>query len=216
METKIIAVMPIKLLNERLPGKNTKLLGTKPLLQYELDTLLETGMLNTVNVYCSDDAIVSFLPDGVTYIKRPEYLDAPTSNFTQIFECFMREVDADIYVYAHATAPYVTVDTMRECIEAVKSGKYDSAFCAVKIQDYLWQNGEPLNFNASNLPRSQDLEPIYRETSGIYVFTKEVFQKYHRRIGDHPLVKEVSFKEAVDINNPEDFQLAEALLGIEL
>lgn len=213
---RVVAVMPIKLNNERLPGKNTKLLGTKPLLQYELDNLLEIELLDSVNVYCSDDAIISFLPEGVRYIKRPKVLDLPTSNFTQIFEFFMREVDAEIYVYAHATAPYVTVDTMRECIEAVKSGKYDSAFCAVKIQDYLWKNGEPLNFDASNLPRSQDLEPIYRETSGVYVFTKEVFKKYRRRIGANPLIKEVSFKEAVDINNQEDFQIAEALLGIEV
>ena len=96
------------------------------------------------------------------------------------------------------------------------SGEYDSAFCASKIQDYLWQDGEPLNFDATNVPRSQDIKPIYRETSGVYVFTKEAYQKCHRRFGLKPFVKEVSFKEAVDINNPEDYALAEALLNIEL
>lgn len=213
---KIIAIMPIKLQNERLPGKNTKLLGDKPLLQYELDSLLETGMVDSVNVYCSNEEVCQYLPNGVTFIKRPEFLDLPTSNFSQIFENFMNTVDADIYVYAHATAPFITVETMKECIEAVSSGKHDSAFCAVKIQDYLWQDGEPLNFDAENIPRSQDIKPIYRETSGVYVFTKEVFLKYHRRIGKNPYVKEVSFREAVDINNPEDFDLATALLNINI
>ena len=66
------------------------------------------------------------------------------------------------------------------------------------------------------MPRSQDLKPIYRETSGVYVYTKEVFEKYHRRIGKNPYIKEVSFKEAVDINNPEDFDLAIAMLPVEL
>ncbi len=213
---KIIAIMPIKLQNERLPGKNTKLLGDKPLLQYELLSLIETGLLDSINVYCSNEEVCKYLPEKVNFIKRPDFLDLPTSNFSQIFENFMNTVDADIYVYAHATAPYITVDTMKECIEAVKSGKHDSAFCAVKIQDYLWKDGEPLNFDAENIPRSQDLSPIYRETSGVYVFTKEVFLKYHRRIGKNPYVKEVSFKEAVDINNPEDFDLAEALLNINM
>lgn len=208
--------MPIKLNNERLPGKNTKLLGEKPLLQYELDSLKETKMLDGIHVFCSDDSITAFLPDGVTFVRRPDYLDLPTSNFNQIFDCFMEAHDADIYVYAHATAPFVTVETMRQCIEAVRSGEYDSAFCATKIQDYLWQDGEPMNFDATNVPRSQDLKPIYRETSGVYVFTKEVYQKYHRRIGRKPFVKELSFKEAVDINNPEDFDLAAALLNINL
>ena len=211
---KIVAIMPIKMNNERLPGKNTKMLGDKPLLQYELNELLKIDFLDSVNVYCSDDLIREYLPIGVSFIKRPKNLDLPTSNFTQIFECFMNTVHADIYVYAHATAPFVTVNTMIECINAVRSGEYDSAFCATKIQDYLWQDGEPLNFDPSNIPRSQDLKPIYRETSGVYVFTKEVFIKYKRRIGKKPYIKEVNFAEAVDINELSDFQLADVMLKI--
>ena len=198
------------------PGKNTKMLGDKPLLQHELDSLKKTGLCDSINVFCSSEDVIPFLPEGVNFVKRPEYLDLPTSNFTQIFTLFMEQNDADIYVYAHATAPFITVETMKQCIEAVKSGEYDSAFCAIKLQDYLWQDGEPLNFDASNLPRTQDLKPIYQETSGVYVFTKEVFEKYKRRIGKKPFIKEVSFKEAVDIDNPEDFDLAEALVGLDL
>lgn len=213
---KLVAIMPIKLNNERLPGKNTKLLGGRPLLQYELINLKKTGLLDEIYVYCSDPAVIPFLPEGIRFMQRPASLDLPTSNFTQIFEQFMQAVDADVYIYAHATAPFITVNTIKQCIQAVVSGTYDSAFCASKIQDYLWQDGQPMNFNAANVPRSQDLSPIYRETSGVYVFTKEVFQTLHRRIGIHPFVKEVSFKEAVDINNPEDFRLAEALINIDL
>lgn len=207
--------MPIKLKNERCPGKNTRLLGEKPLLQYELDTLKETRLCDSINVFCSDDAVVPFLPENVRFIQRQKELDLPTSNFTQIFTCFMNAIDADIYVYAHATAPFISVETMKTCIEAVKSGEYDSAFCAVKLQDYLWKNGEPLNFDATNLPRTQDLEPIYQETSGVYVFTKEVFQHYKRRIGVKPFIKKVTFREAVDIDTPEDFDLAEIMLNVK-
>lgn len=208
--------MPIKLKNERCPGKNTRMLGSKPLLQYELDSLKETGLCDSINVYCSSEDVVPYLPDGVNFVKRPEVLDLPTSNFSQIFETFMGEIDADIYVYAHATAPFIKKETMEQCINAVKSGEYDSAFCALKLQDYLWQNGEPLNFDATNVPRTQDLTPIYQETSGVYVFTKDVFRNKHRRIGDKPYVSEVSFKEAVDIDNPEDFLLAEKIVDIDL
>lgn len=212
---KIAAIMPIKLKNERLPGKNTKLLGDKPLLAYQLDELKKTELLKDIYVYCSNEEVIPYLPEGITFLKRPEFLDLPTSNFSQIFENFSNTIDADIYVYAHATAPYIKKETIIECINAVTSGDYDSAFCAVKIQDYLWQDGEPLNFDATNVPRSQDLKPIYRETSGVYVFTKEVFEKHHRRIGKKPFVKEVSFRESIDINNPEDFVLAETFLNIK-
>ena len=172
-------------------------------------------MCDSINVYWSNEEIVKYLPEGINFIKRSKELDLPTSNFSQIFSAFINEVDADIYVFAHATAPFIKVSTIKECIEKVVSKEYDSAFCASVIQDFLWQDGEPLNFDATNLPRSQDIKPIYRETSGVYVFTKEVFLKYHRRIGIHPYIKTVTYKEAVDINNPEDFDLAKAMLHVE-
>lgn len=213
---RISAIMPIKLHNERCPGKNIRMLGTKPLLQHELDSLITTNLCDRVCVFCSDDSVVQYLPQGIDFVKRSPELDLPTSNFTQIFKAFMETEDADIYVYAHATAPFVTTETMIQCIEAVKSGYYDSAFCAVKLQDYLWKDGEPLNFDATNMPRTQDLAPIYQETSGVYVFTKEVFLKYGRRIGHKPFIKEVSFKEAIDIDEPEDFKLAEVFANVNL
>ncbi len=213
---KTVAIMPIKLKNERCPGKNTRMLGSKPLLQWELDSLKETGLCDSINVFCSSEDVVPYLPDGVQFVKRPEFLDLPTSNFTQIFSLFMEQHPADIYVYAHATAPFVTVETMRQCILAVQSGEYDSAFCAAKLQDYLWQDGKPLNFDATNVPRTQDLKPIYQETSGVYVFTKEVFLKHKRRIGINPFIKEVSIKESVDIDNPEDFDFAEVLVNCNI
>lgn len=44
---KVVAIMPIKLKNERCPGKNTRMLGGKPLLQYELDNLKKTELCDS-------------------------------------------------------------------------------------------------------------------------------------------------------------------------
>ena len=85
-----------------------------------------------------------------SFLKRPKYLDEPASNFTQIFSEFMRQIPADIYIYAHATAPFIECATVRECLDRVLSGEFDSAFCATKIQDFLWQDGTPLNFDADS------------------------------------------------------------------
>lgn len=209
---KIVAMVPIKLNNERLPGKNTKALAGRPLIDYILSTLKEVQSIDEIYVFCSDDAIVSYLPDGVKFLKRSPELDLPTANFTQFFDAFQKEIDADIYVFTHATAPFVKKETFDLCIEKVKSNMYDSAFSATRIQDFLWREGKPLNFDASNLPRSQDMEPIYRETSGVYVFWSDVFQRTKRRIGEHPYIAEVSWTEAVDINTQDDFDFACAVL----
>lgn len=212
----IVAIMPLKLNNERLPGKNTRQLGGMPLLCHQLNALLSVKGINGIYVYCSDPVIKELLPPGVTFLQRPSSLDLPSSNFTQIFDTFRMSVDADIYVYDHATAPFVRPETIEECINAVVSGEYDSAFCAQRLQDFLWEDGRALNFDATDVPRSQDLPVYFRETSGCYVFTKESFLKTGRRVGLKPFIKEVSFREAVDINTPDDFRLAEAMLNIDL
>lgn len=216
MTKNITAIMPIKLNNERLPGKNTKVLGGKPLIHYALEALLDSAVCDEINVFCSDPSIKVYLPRGVNYLQRNPTLDLPESNFSQIFEMFSKLKPSEIYLYAHATAPYVSVASIQSLTKAVCSGLYDSAFTATKIQDYLWQDGQPLNFNAKDLPRSQDLIPIFRESSGVYVFTKEVFSKYKRRIGHNPFILEISFREAIDINTFEDFALAETLLHAKL
>lgn len=209
---RVVAVVPVKLNNERLPGKNVRRLGGKPLICYCLETLLELTEINGVYVYCSSREISPFLPNGVTFLERAARLDSPRSNFTEIFTEFIKTIKSDIYVYAHATAPFVSAKTIRGAISAVLRGEYDSAFCAEKIQDFLWRGGKPLNFDARRLPRSQDLPVIYRETSGVYVFSKNTFRAYRSRVGAKPLIIEVGRREAVDINTEEDFNFAEFML----
>jgi len=212
---KTTAIIPIKLNNERLPNKNTKTLGNKPLIAHCIETLQQISAISDIYIYCSNTKIADYFPNAsrAKLLLRSPNLDEPSTNFNQIFAAFSQEISADIYVYAHATAPFVTASTIKEGLSAVLSGKHDSAFCAEKLQEFLWQNSRPLNFDVANLPRTQDLSPIYKETSGVYIFTSEVYKKLGRRIGETPFILEIDRKQAVDINTPEDFAFAEHMLN---
>ena len=120
-------------------------------------------------------------------------------------------MDADIYVVSHATGPFTKSESIDACIDAVRSGEYDSAFLARRLQEFLWQQGTALNFDIQNFPRTQDLMPIYSEAPGAYVFTKETFLKYDRRVGVKPYIHEISEIESRDIDYPEDFEIANAI-----
>ena len=210
---KTVAFVPIKLNNERTPGKNTKRFydGT-PMIQCILKSLVQVRGLDEIYVFCSKDEIKEYLIDGVKFMKRPEYLDTSEATPQDIIKEFMKLVDADIYMVSHATSPFVSVKHFEECIEAVKSKKYDSAFTGEKIQRLLWTSlNTPLNFDPTNVPRTQDLDPIYDEVSAAYVFPKETFVKYNRRIGINPHIVEVKYFCVVDIDYPEDFEIADAL-----
>ena len=77
--------------------------------------------------------------------------------------------------------------------------------------EFIWQDGQPLNYNTKKIPRTQDLKPYYVETTGLYIFTQNVIQEKKSRIGDSPYLLEVSKIESTDINDPIDFEIADAI-----
>ena len=83
---KTVGMIPIKLTNQRLPGKNTKMLGDKPLCRYLFETLKDVTSLDEIYVFCSDDALRPFVPDYITFLKRPAELDAPLVKGLQIIQ----------------------------------------------------------------------------------------------------------------------------------
>lgn len=212
---KTVAFFPIKLNNERTPGKNLKKFsdGT-PLLYFVQKTLLELkdcGVIDEVYCFCSSEDIEPYLLQGVSFLQRPRNLDQKEVLGTQIYETFVKMIDADIYVLAHATSPFVTKEHIEECVKQVQLGEYDSAFCAKIIQNFLWKDNKPLNFELRNPPRTQDMKPIYMELSTPYVFTKDTFKKYHSRTGVKPYICKTKEIETIDIDYPEDFELADVV-----
>ena len=210
---KTVAFVPIKLNNQRTPGKNTKRFadGTA-LITVFLKTLVKVEGLDEVYVFCSNPEIKEYLVEGVKFLERPEYLDTQQATPQDIIGEFMKRVDADIYAVCHCTSPFVTKEHFEECINAVKSEKYDSSFTAERLQHLMWtDDNKPLNFDPTCVPRTQDLPVYYNEVSAAYVFKKEVFELYKRRIGVTPHITEVSGVECVDIDYPEDFEIANAI-----
>ena len=209
---KVAAYVPIKLNNERAPGKNIKRFddGT-PLCQFMFNTISKVEEINNIYCFCSSEEIIPYLSGRVSFLKRDKCLDSNKAKFQDICDSFIDNIDSDIIVLAHVTSPFLNDDSIRECVNAVISGKYDSAFTATKVQDFLWQNGKPLNFKPESIVRTQDLPAIYKESVGCYVFKKEIYKELKRRIGLNPYICEVSKIEAIDIDYMEDFDIANAI-----
>ena len=209
---RLIAVVPMKLNKRRLPQKNTKSFKNgKPLCWYILSTLLQIDEIDEVYVYCSNPDIQEFIPKGVKYLRRSESLDQDTTKMNEVLLAFAQEVSADVYIMTHTTAPFISVDSIKKGIDAVKNGGYDSSFAAKKLQDFLWAEGKPFNYQLDNIPRTQDLPILYQETSGFYIYKREIIETMNRRIGVNPFIVEVGEIESVDIDEQEDFIIADAI-----
>ena len=94
---KIVAIVPMKLNNQRLPQKNTKAFTNgKPLCYYILSTLLKIEKIDEVYVYCSNEEIKKYIPSGVKYLKRSESLDQNTTKMNEVLKAFAKDVPAEI------------------------------------------------------------------------------------------------------------------------
>ena len=139
---KIVSFIPIKLNNQRLPGKNTMLLNGRPMCDYIFKTICEVDSIDEKYVYCSDESIKSYMPEKMTFLKRDTYLDGFQVKGLEIIDRFVKDVDADIYVLTHVTQPFTKASSIETALQKVVSGEYDSAFSVIELQDYMWKDGK--------------------------------------------------------------------------
>lgn len=209
---KVTAIIPIKMNSKRLPNKNLLYLGDQTLLENICNILLKSKNINEIYVYSSSNYLESLLPVGVKFLERSKELDSDETSMNQILKNFSEKIISDIYILVHSTAPFISVDSINNGIEAVLSGKFDSSFSVKLLNEFIWDDYKPINYNLDNIPRTQDLKGYYLETSGFYVFERNLIFDYNRRIGFKPKKILVSSIEAIDIDEKLDYDLAKIVL----
>ena len=121
------------------------------------------------------------------------------------------------YIQSHSTNPLLKTSSVdrgiEKMIEFLDKESYDSIFSVKKMKTRLYkEDATPYNHNPKELLRTQDLEPLYEENSNFYIFSKKSFKNSgDKRIGVKPYLFEIDKIEAVDIDFPEDFTIAESL-----
>ena len=211
---RIVGFIPSKLNSERLPKKNVLSLKGAPLVNYALRTLNKIKLINDIIIYASEPSITEYIEDGLRYkyMNRPAYLDSKEAKVQDFIGEFLKQEKADIIILHHITSPFLKPETILECIENVSSGKHHCAFAVQEIRKFAWFKEKPLNYSLEEpTPRTQDLEPVLFEQSGLYVFKREIFESSKQRIDSNPYLKLVDSFEGHDIDTAEDFKFAELI-----
>jgi CMP-N-acetylneuraminic acid synthetase/phosphoglycolate phosphatase-like HAD superfamily hydrolase len=209
----ISVIVPIKPNSRRLPNKNFLQLGNRPLSYHIFKTLI--GISEISNVYCftSYPYVLDLLPKGVKLLIRPEYLNSDDIGGNELFRYAIESIDDEFIIVCHATSPFISSKSIETGIDAVLNKGFDCSFSVCHSQKYSWYKGNPLNYNPTNMEQTQDIEPIYQETSGFYVFKRKDYLESNSRINGKPFMVTVDYKEAVDIDEPSDFSLASILIN---
>ena len=217
----LVALVPMRHHSERVPGKNFRELNGRPLYMYILDTLRRVEEIELVVVDTDSkvlrDGIHSDYPE-VQLIERPERLALDTTPMNDVLKHDVGIVQSDIYLQTHSTNPMLRAQTIQSALGAFREGlpDRDSLFGVTKLQTRLWDSDStPINHDPAVLMRTQDLKPVFEENSCLYLFKREIFLDLGNRIGKTPLLYEIDAGEAVDLDNEQDFQLADLALRLQ-
>ena len=216
---KVIALLPMKGNSERVPNKNMRDFDGVPLYHAIMKSLLTSKYIDIVVIDTDSEVIAKDIREhfegSVIIIDRPEKIQGDFVSMNEIIAYDLNTVTGRHFIQTHSTNPLLKTETINKAIEKYfeKLKKYDSVFAVTKVQTRFYdKNANPINHNPQELLRTQDLEPLYEENSNFYIFSKQAFTDAgNKRIGLKPQIFEVSKLEAVDIDEPEDFILAELL-----
>ena len=221
---KIVALLPMKGNSERVKNKNLKDFAGKPLYHRTMQTLLNSKYIDSVVVNTDSEIIKADItlnfPDNTVVLDRPEDIIGDFVSMNKIIEHDINVIGADLYIQSHSTNPLLTSGSIDRAFEKMfklqESKSHNSIFSVTKLQTRLYnKEGVAYNHNPKELLRTQDLEPLYEENSNFYIFSKSSFEgSGNKRIGTLPYLFEIDKIEAIDIDEPQDFVIAETLYAL--
>jgi len=222
-ERRVTALVPMKGHSERVPNKNLRSLCNRPLYHWIILSLQKSHYVKDIAVNTDSQEIAENIRRNfhmVKIIDRPNEIRGDFVTANTIIAYDLSQLAGEHFLQTHSTNPLLNTATIDKAIELyfVNLGKHDSLFTVTRHNTRFYRNdGTPINHDPQELIRTQDLPPIFEENSNLYIFSRESFQQSgNRRIGLKPYLFEMNKLEAVDIDDEDDFLLAELLCQVKL
>jgi CMP-N-acetylneuraminic acid synthetase len=219
MSNKVVALLPMKRYSERIPNKNLLKMCGLPLFYHVLNELRKSKSIKSIVINTDSQEIIDCCKQDFPNIictVRPNAICGDFVEMNEIIKYDISNLNGEHFLQTHSTNPLLSEKTISAAIASYFDNldEYDSLFSVNKIQTRLFNsNFRPLNHKKGELIRTQDLEPIYEENSNFYIFSKTSFFDADRsRIGNNPYLYEMEKYESIDIDNMDDFILAETIM----
>lgn len=217
-----IAIITARGGSKRIPRKNVKAFCGRPIIEYSIEAALQSGCFDEVMVSTDDEEIADIAKKAGAAV--PFMRSEATANDFATTADVLKEV-FDTYqnngkqftnaCCIYPTAPFVTAEKLKE---AMKTLAETEATTVMPVVQYSFPPQRALVIRDENLTpqypeyqlkRSQDLEPVYHDAGQFYCFSVEDFLREGKVIGEKTKALIVSDLEVQDIDNEEDWKIAE-------
>ncbi|MEO8657360.1 MAG: dimethylmenaquinone methyltransferase [Bryobacteraceae bacterium] len=206
-----VAFVPAKSQSSRIENKNMRILDGEYLFRRKLRQLVKCPLIDQVYLDTDSDEMAQLAADlPVTRLKRPDSLASNATDGHELFAWECAQVEADTYIQALCTSPFIDENTVaRALAELEEASEADSVVAVTAQKQYTWTGGAPA-YGWGRIPNSVDLPPVIVEAMGLYVVRAQGTRPT-QRFGRKPLLFDLKPQELIDLNWPEDLELAEAI-----
>lgn len=224
---KILAIIPARGGSKGVPGKNIKLLGGKPLLQYTVEVALESNLLNKVVLSSDDENIIVLggkIGAEVPFVRPNNISEDATPTLEVIKHCLKyyseKGENYDAVCLLQPTSPFRSVAFLDEAIARFIAKKTDSLVSVQKVPHQYnphWtfeenENGILKIATGENeiISRRQDLPNAFHRDGSIYLTKVKTILEQNSLYGNSVSYIESPKEFYVNIDTLDDWKLAES------
>ncbi|MGB1299331.1 MAG: pseudaminic acid cytidylyltransferase [Psychrobium sp.] len=219
-----IAIIPARGGSKRIPRKNIKDFCGKPIIAYSIETALESDLFDKVIVSTDDEEIAEVAREygaEVPFMRPKELADDYTGTTAVVrhaLEWYLEQgVEFEYACLIYATAPLLKLEYLIEGFKMLSDNK-PMCFAATKYRFpieraiTITSGGAVSPFSKSHIKmRSQDLSPKYHDTGQFYWAKSNIFMAEACFFSEYSSAVLVPSNHAQDIDDFEDWELAEYL-----
>jgi CMP-N-acetylneuraminic acid synthetase/spore coat polysaccharide biosynthesis predicted glycosyltransferase SpsG len=217
---RLLTIIPARGGSKGIPRKNVRLMVGKPLISYSIENALNSVYNPDVVVSTDDDEIARISSSyGARVITRPENLATDIVTLDPVIFHAMNEMEKehnvqyDIVITMQPTSPLLKRETLDAAIEHFMKNDFDTVLSGINKPHLSWTEKEGRIVPAYEKRLNRQYLPKNLMETGAFFISKREFVQEHSRFGSNVSVYEISENEAIDIDTPQDWWIAEKELS---
>ncbi len=227
---RVLGLIPARGGSKGVPCKNIRLLGGRPLIDYTIRAALAADRLTRVILSTDDEAIAEAGRKAGVEVPflRPVELASDSAPTLPVIQHAVRFVEQtgdrfDAVCLMQPTSPFRMAADIDACIDALDRSHADAVVSVLPVPTefnphWVYESGRDgwLHLSTgeqSPIPRRQELPPAYHRDGSIYVTRRSVLMEMNSLFGTRLLGHEMSGDRSINIDTPEDWERAEAMIA---
>lgn len=208
-----------------VPGKNIRLIAGKPLIAHTITVARDVAAIRNIYLSSDDHGIISVACDygaQAPFIRADHLASDSAASIDVVIDALNRLPKHDIWLLLQPTSPLRTADDIAAVIDIMKNTRAHSCVTVTEATDHPWlvyrtsKNGELEPFcdvSGTTSQRRQDLPSAYVLNGAIYAFRPDWLRARLRFVDNGTRFWPMPRERSVDIDDLEDFKVAEQYLS---